>query len=258
MATPSGKVSASGIERHLRARCERRRLLRAARGAAAGNASPKSQKPKSCRIAAGRSFSQFPSSREEPLRPDQMGTIQHLAIEADDAGAGIGLEQRDDLAGLGQRLRQGEKISLIGATCAGWIAILPVKPSRRAAKALGSEGGIVAEIGEDGVDRVDLGCARGEERQRAGKAIGVGVGAVLEPVGLGAEIEPRGPRRPRSAPSGDARSGHSCRGRRCPCRSRWRSGGSGSCRRAGQPPPGARRSWRRGGRHRRRPPISAA
>ena len=60
----------------------------------------------------------------------------------------------------------GVKAALMTGTCAGWIASLPVKPSRRAASASALQALFVLEVGEHAVDRLD---AR-RRRRRRGRA----------------------------------------------------------------------------------------
>ena len=60
------------------------------------------------------------------------------------------------------------KAALIGPTCAGWMASLPVKPSRAAARGFGDQPGLVAEVGEHAVDRLDPGGDRAGEASASG------------------------------------------------------------------------------------------
>ena len=60
------------------------------------------------------------------------------------------------------------------ATWAGWIASLPVKPSRAAAAASAPRPFVVAEVGENAVDRLDSGGDRGGQAQRARQLVGEG------------------------------------------------------------------------------------
>ena len=58
------------------------------------------------------------------------------------------------------------------ATCAGWMASLPVKPSRRAASASALQAVLVAEVGEHAVDRLDARGGGAGEAQRAREPVG--------------------------------------------------------------------------------------
>ena len=73
-------------------------------------------------------------------------------------------------------------------TCAGWIAILPVKPSRRASSRLAPQRRDIAEVDGDGVDRLHLRRRGAGEAERARQPVGIEEAAVRVAVGLRAEF----------------------------------------------------------------------
>ena len=81
----------------------------------------------------------------------------------------------------------GVKASLITGTCAGWIAIFAVKPSRSASRHSARNAVDVAKIHEDRVDRRDLGRGCGKDRHGAREAEDVGVAAAFVPRGASAD-----------------------------------------------------------------------
>ena len=91
-----------------------------------------------------------------------MRPVDHLAVDAE-TPRGIGREGLDDGA-RGAAHREGVKASLITGTCAGWIASLATKPSRRASRHSRASPQI-AEVREHGVDGVDLGGSGSKERE---------------------------------------------------------------------------------------------
>ena len=82
----------------------------------------------------------------------------------------------------------GVNTSLMTGTCAGWIAILPVKPSRRASSLSRRSAARIAEVDGDGVDRLHLRRRRAGKAERARQPIGIEKTAVPVAVGLGAEL----------------------------------------------------------------------
>ncbi len=70
--------------------------------------------------------------RQDVLRLLEVRSIDHLAIDLQHADARIGGKGVDNRLRARRFLCRGVKAALIGATCDGWIAIIPVKPSRRA------------------------------------------------------------------------------------------------------------------------------
>ena len=95
----------------------------------------------------------------------------------------------DDRLRLGDALPGvGVNTSLMIGTCAGWMAIFPVKPSRRRLFAFAAKTVAVAEIDIDGVDRRHLRGRRAGEAERPRQPVGIEETALRIAVGLGAKL----------------------------------------------------------------------
>jgi hypothetical protein len=69
--------------------------------------------------------------REQSPRLRQMRRIHHPAIHRKHPSVGIGRERATTARACAISASLGLNPALIAATCAGWIAIIPVNPSRR-------------------------------------------------------------------------------------------------------------------------------
>ena len=130
------------------------------------------------------------------MRAGEVRAVVHHAADADGAGArDCRRTPRSRLAARLTASAVGVNTSLIEATWAGWIAILPVKPSRRASSHSRAQAGIVAEIDIDRVDRLrpgrprrrrGKGSAPADRAPGNGRRVAVGLGAELDRQVLGA------------------------------------------------------------------------
>ena len=99
------------------------------------------------------------------------------------------------------------------ATWSGWIASLPVKPSRAAASASGSQALLVLEVGEDAVDRLHAGGDRAGQAQRARQFVGEGSIRRRRHIWMRRRAPPTNPPRPSSSPPAatSGRGSEACR-----------------------------------------------
>ena len=93
-----------------------------------------------------------------------MGSVDHFSSDRKYAGVRLRDEASTIAWAWASSSADGVNASLIGPTWAGWMASLPVNPSDAAARASAIRPGLVAEVGENAIDRLDLG------RGRAGQA----------------------------------------------------------------------------------------
>ena len=80
------------------------------------------------------SFCAYPRQLQHFPRALQMRQIEHLAVDRQHARAGRASKAATIARARAIASDEGENISLMTGTCAGWIAIFAVNPSRRAAR----------------------------------------------------------------------------------------------------------------------------
>ena len=141
---------------------------------------------------------------EDALGAGDVGLVDHLPANGEHAGLRV-VGERPARSPRTRAISsaRGVNTSLMTATWLGWIAILPREAvARRRARTRRAQALRVAEIDEHGVDRLRVGRRRREQAQVARQAKGRGPGAaVVLAVGCARRSPPRGPPRPRSAPS---------------------------------------------------------
>src|SRR5690606_26822968 len=137
-------------------------------------------RPKACgpKLSAGDSCSSLSPRGQRPsqhlLGAAQVRAVEHLAVEADDAGGAGGREGVDDALGLG-RFLCGRGEDLVDHWNLGRVD----RQLRReaVAKSLGrlaAQTLQVTEAGEDGIDRRRAGRDRSEQAERSGETVGFG------------------------------------------------------------------------------------
>ena len=144
--------------------------------------------------------------RKQPLGALQMRPVVHLPVDADDAGIARGREGRDDRAWHARPPRRdGVKASLMTGTCAGWIAILAVKPSRSASRHSARRPSRSRKLTKTVSIAATSASGRGEDGDGAREPEDVGVAAVL--VARGARADRGGKILRAPGQPGEARAG---------------------------------------------------
>ena len=202
IATSDWRIArAEGVER-AQTHCKDSEVLRAplsctairssslAQGISGTGAGREEGQPKALPLLAG--FSSLMASRllrlqrQHVARLLQMRLVEHLAVERGDARADF-RTPRLRVAHSSTSAAIGVNAALMTGTWSGWIASMPVKPSRCASARGAFQPGDIAEIGVQRFDRLDAGGLRGDQAQRTHDLVSEDEFAVALAVGGGAE-----------------------------------------------------------------------